>query len=64
MNERGEAKRHLERANGNIDGAIEHMAGVIESYRALHPEISEGLEMIVAGLMAAQQAITDVNATI
>lgn len=64
MNTRGEAKRHLDRANGNIDGALQHMAEVVESYRALHPEISEPLEMIAAGLITAQQAINDVSATI
>lgn len=60
-NERQHWKRELDRANGNIDAALEKLLSMAEAYRALHPDYSEAIESIMLILAAVQGNITAIK---
>jgi len=57
-------KRELERANGNIDWAVEHVGRVAETYKEHHPDIAAKAMMIMQALETIKETVISLNKTI
>lgn len=55
---REEAKRKIDRINGNLDWAGKHLAEVIITYQKQHPEISEPLRTAAIAIAEIQELVT------
>lgn len=56
-NLRQTTKRDLLRAISNLDWVLQKLAEITETYRELHPEVSEPLELTAAMIIMSQEAI-------
>ncbi len=63
-NPRQHYKRKLGYVLADIHNALVLLAEVAVAYSEAHPEITEGLETVAMGLMAAEQCIRDIDSTI
>lgn len=63
-NERQTYKREIERAVGNLDKALRHIAPLEQLYRPDHADIADTLAAIGAALIAAQEALANVQTAI
>lgn len=63
-NVRQSYKRQIERAEGNLDSALQHLAAVVEFYKENHPEISEPIEMVGLMLIEGQKVLGAVRESI
>ena len=63
-NIRQRAHRKIDAANANIDASLAKLLELSESYREHHPELTEAFEHVAAGLVVAQEALTNLRAHI
>ncbi|MGD9163014.1 MAG: hypothetical protein PVG39_31705 [Desulfobacteraceae bacterium] len=55
------AKRKLDEACNNIDWSGKHVNEVAEKYKEHHPEISDGLELVLVSLLQTQKFIEEIK---
>jgi len=63
-NTRQWARRELENSRKGIDWAGTHVHRVAELYRALHPEIANPLDECLSALMAVDETLLSIRASI
>lgn len=57
-------KRELDRAVGNIEGAMEHIMRIAIEFEEHHPEVTAVCELAGQGLLEVENLIKALNATI
>lgn len=60
-NDRQTYRQELDRANGNLDWAMEHLRRMAEAYRPHHEEVSEVCELAGAALLQVQGLLSNLK---